>query len=115
MLMDLGEITLTAKTYGIVLALLTSGCAVTLSQKAEQVQVHRQVSNLLDSCKRIGPVKGAGTSMMSPAQAELEASVKLRESAADIGGDTVAILHSDDLTHFTTWEVRMQGIAFKCY
>lgn len=104
-----------AKNYCVVaLLLITSGC-VTLSQKAESVQVHSQVSNLLDSCKRIGPVSSTGSSMLSPEQAVAKAKVRLRESAADKGGDTVAILNTDNLTNVTTWEAHMQGIVFKCY
>lgn len=98
----------------VALFFIASGC-VTLSQKAESVQVHRQVSNLLDSCKRIGPVSSIGSSMLSDEQAVAEAKVRLREKAADKGGDTVAILNIDVLTNITTWEAHMQGIAFKCY
>ncbi len=98
----------------IALLLFTGGC-VTLSQKAQTVQVHTQVSNLLDGCKKLGPVVGQGKSMVSPDQAITEAKVNLRENVADKGGDTVAILNIDNITNITTWEAHVQGIAFKCH
>lgn len=98
----------------VVLLFFASGC-VTLSQKAQTVQVHSQVSNLLDDCKKIGPVVGMGRSMLSPDQAVVEAKINLRENAADKGGDTVAVLNVDNITNLTTWEAHVQGIAFKCH
>jgi hypothetical protein len=88
---------------------------VSLSEKASRVQVHSQGSTLLDSCKRIGPVSGAASSVLSPKVAAQEAYVKIRENAADMGGDTVAILNTDNLLSFTTAETSIQGIAFKCF
>lgn len=103
-----------AVVYCTVILLCITGC-VTLSEKAKRVQVHSQVSNLLENCKRIGPVSATASSMLSPDQAAQEAKVKIREEAADQGGDTVAILNTDILTSLTTWEASMQGVAFKCY
>lgn len=94
--------------------LFMTGC-VTLSEKAKNVQVHSQVSNLLNDCKRICPVSATASSMLSPDQAVQEAKVKIRENAADRGGDTVAIVNTDILTSITTWDASIQGIAFKCY
>lgn len=101
--------------YGLgFLLLCMTGCVV-LSEKARNVQVHSQVSNLLDNCKRIGPVSATASSMLSPDQAVQEAKVKIRESVSDLGGDTVATLNTDVLTSITTWDASIQGIAFKCY
>lgn len=87
-----------------------SGCT-TLSEKAAQVQVHGQVSNLLDSCRKLGPVTAAAPRVWGPDQAFREAKVRLRETTSDLGGDTVAILNTDTLLT----EVTIQGRAFKCY
>jgi len=102
-------------TYCLGFSLLCMTGCVTLSEKAKSVQVHSQVSNILNDCKRIGPVTATASSMLSADQAVQEAKVKIRENAADLGGDTVAILNTDVLTSVTTWDASIQGIAFKCY
>lgn len=93
------------------LALITTAC-VTTSNKAAQVQVHSQVSNLLDGCKKLGPVSSASNNLLVvDNMAITNAKNLLREAAADKGGDTVAILNIDN----SVQEVTIQGVAFKCY
>ena len=87
-------------------AVLQASCA-NLSDKAANVQVHTQLSSTLDKCRKLGPVS-ARASVLAP---DGELQVKLREMAADLGGDTVVFLHMDK----TLTEERLQGIAYKCY
>jgi starvation-inducible outer membrane lipoprotein len=96
------------------MAVILNGCT-TLSEKAMKIQVHSQVSNLLTDCKKIGPVDGTASSMLSPEQAISEAKAIMREKTADLGGDTVAILNNDVTTSVTSWTASAQGIAFTCY
>lgn len=98
----------------MVLVLWVSAC-VTMSEKASRVQVHNQASNLLASCKRIGPVSAIASSALHPNIAIQEARIKIRENTADMGGDTVAIVNSDNFLSLTTAETSIQGIAFKCF
>lgn len=86
------------------------GCA-TLTDKAAKVQVHNQLSNLLDDCKKLGPVTATEKYLIDQDLAIETAEIKLRENAADMGGDTVAILNRDILLT----KITIQGIAFKCY
>lgn len=93
-------------------AITVTGC-VSVSQEAANVQVHAQVSNLLDDCKKLGPVTaeasdidGITTSAFTVAEA------RLRQAAHDqYGADSVAVVNSDK----TSFGVRLQGIAFDCY
>jgi hypothetical protein len=97
-------------TLALISTALT-GCLpapVVISQKAAQVQVHRQVSNLLDSCRKLGPVSGT---VSINHDNSTDTDVKIREATADMGGDTVVLLNLD----ITADDMVQQGIAFKCY
>lgn len=98
------------RVFAVVAVAVLTGC-VTVSPEAEKVQVHSQVSTLLDSCKKLGPVTGSGSRAIAYRHAVETAKVKLREAAYHAGGDTVAIVNQD--THLG--EVRLQGVALKCY
>lgn len=75
------------------------GCA-TVSPEAEKVQVHRQVSNLVNDCRKLGP--------LSAARFDSEwAIADMREQTAKLGGDTLVILSRAG----SEW----QGVAMKCY
>ena len=102
---------------------LVSGCAAsipTVSDKALNVQVHTQMSTLLDSCKKLGQVNSreasiSGWTSSAYEMAALAAENSAREKAADLGADTIAILQSD----FVGFEgskavMQVQGIAYKC-
>tara|TARA_R110002167_G_scaffold362365_1_gene581447 strand:- start:459 stop:821 length:363 start_codon:yes stop_codon:yes gene_type:complete len=93
------------------MAMMVSAACTTVSQKAARVQVHSQISTLLDSCDKLGPISASAPRIWGPDQAYQKAKVSLREGASDIGGDTVAIVNTDV---FLT-SVAIQGIAFKCY
>lgn len=92
----------------ILLALAATGCT-TISEKASKIQFHSQLSQALDGCKRIAPVQ-AVESRFKP-QATESLSVKIREAASDVGADSVVTLNMEE----TMTEVRLQGIAYKCY
>lgn len=97
----------------LLIPLLLTGCAVTLTDKAANIQVHNQMSTLLNNCKNLGPVTGSAEDIMfGPDRAAVTAKVKLRELAADKGGDTVVIVNRDDLTGN---KVVLQGTAMRCY
>jgi len=99
------------RSFITALILCTTACATT-SNKAAQVQVHSQVSNLLDECKKLGPVSATSDNLLVVDNTAItNAKNILREAAADRGGDTVAILNIDN----SVQEVTIQGIAFKCY
>lgn len=94
----------------ILVGITLTGC-VTLSEKASKVQIHSQMSTLLDGCTKLGPVSSVGSRAVSLNHAVETAKVGLREATADKRGDSVVVLNTD---MFLT-EVIVQGVAFKCY
>jgi hypothetical protein len=93
------------------LVVLLAACAtVTVSPKASTVQVLSQNSTLLLSCRQIGPVRSTSGAQLDPYVADMDAAVKLREAAADLGADTVVVVGTDGGRP----NVSMQGLAFKC-
>lgn len=94
----------------VCVAVFLTAC-VTLTDKAMRVQIHSQMSTLLDGCTKLGPVSGSGSRTVSLEHAHATAKVRVREAAADLGGDTVVLLNTD--TFFT--EVVIQGVALRCY
>lgn len=92
-------------------ALVLCGCALPpLSPAAAKVQLHRQYSATLDSCKKLGPVTGT-IIKRSWRPSDERVLIMLRESAAQAGGDTVVVLQQDTVGS----NVTQHGIAFKCY
>lgn len=89
---------------------LMSSC-VSISHEAAQVQVHHQMSNLLEECNRLGPVSGEGSRAISYNHAQGTAEAEMRQAAAELGGDSVVILNTDAYA----MRVVMQGVAFRCY
>lgn len=101
----------TSTNLAILAALFLLSSCVSISDEAAQVQVHHQMSNLLAECKRLGPVTGQGSRAISYGHAQGTAEAEMRQSAAELGGDSVVILNTDAYT----MRVVMQGIAFRCY
>lgn len=96
--------------------ILLSGCATkAISPEAASVQVHQQVSTLLNDCKKLGPVSGYGTkplgNALPPTGAINEAIGELREATAARSGDSVAIVN----TEMALTGVRVLGIAYQCF
>jgi hypothetical protein len=103
--------------YTALLSLLLLSACITkaISQEAASVQVHQQVSNLLNDCKKLGPVSGYGSkplgNALPPTGAINEAIGELREATATRSGDSVAIVN----TEISLTGVRVLGIAYKCF
>lgn len=97
----------------ISIAVMLSACAVTMTDKAAKIQVHSQMSTLLNSCKQLGPVSENGKDLlMGVSHALAAARVKARERVADMGGDTLVVTNVDT---FGSTEATVQGTALKCY
>lgn len=92
----------------LTLLFLVAGCA-SVTEKAAPVQVHSQISSVLDKCKKLGPVNASVSSLSLAGSDELQ--IKLREATADLGGDTLVLLNIDE--SFT--RSRQHGIAFRCF
>lgn len=101
------------------------GCAAppTASQAALQVQVHRQTSNLLDKCQRLGPVTvtadGSTGAVHTPQEmAQMNAELKVRERTLELGGDTVVFLQADLVSLQKGLppiaKVQVQALALRC-
>lgn len=98
------------------LLVLLAGCETlippraTMSPAAAKVQVHTQLSNFLDTCKKLGPV--SSTFKLRPfvdSGPFLEAAV--REATTNLGGDSLVLVHLDESAGTKT----LHGIAFRCY
>lgn len=92
-------------------AVLVSGCALPpLSPAASKVQVHRQYTATLDSCKKLSPATGT-IIKRSWRPSDARAINALRESVAQQQGDTVVLLQQDTVGS----DVIQHGIAYRCY
>ena len=99
----------------IVIALYIAGCA-TISPEAENVVLHTQISNFLDDCEKLGPVKVKMSTIGQPSWdiAMKQAENDLRQVAYDqYKADNVAKISQElDKTRNT---IVVHGIAFDCY
>lgn len=96
-----------------VLIFSLTACATTLTDKASKVQVHSQMSTLLNSCQKLGPVTGFATAMWAPPT--VQAKIVARERVADLGGDTFAITNVDETMSLTEFQTTVHGVAMRCY
>ena len=80
----------------VIVAFVVAGC-VSMSEKAAKIQVHTQMSTLLNGCTKLGPVSSSSKWALveSLDHAVETAKVGLREATADKGGDSVVILNTD--------------------
>ena len=100
----------------IIIGLLAGGCGARISPEASSVQIHSQVSNILDDCKKLGPVRVRSTSAWSPANAERQARADLRQAAYDkYKADTVVLVNIDSSLGFAVDEAYANGIAYRCF
>ncbi|TAN29572.1 MAG: hypothetical protein EPN31_06190 [Castellaniella sp.] len=102
--------------FVVVSLLLLAGCASspTLTDRAARVQVHSQVSTLLTSCQKLGPVTASADSTYGwnrPVQAKNNA----RDAVAAKGGDTLAITNTDQYAKPDVDVTVVQGVALRCY
>lgn len=102
-----------------IIAVALAGCAAppVASDKALKVQVHSQMSTILDKCKNLGAITArsigeAGFQEPAQSSATKKARFELREKTFDLGGDTVVLLSTDLLSPD---QVQAQGQAFKCH
>lgn len=97
-------------------ALFLAGCATpTLTERAARVQVHTQMSTLLDSCKKIGPVSASADSTFDPVGIVTQAKNNARDAVAEKGGDTLVITNTDKFQEFGKNTAVAQGVALRCY
>jgi hypothetical protein len=80
-----------------------------MSNQAAAVQVHSQISSVLDGCTKLGPVTATTSQFQMDSNSALNA--QLREATATLGGDSVALVHTDE----TLTQYVRHGIAFRCF
>lgn len=98
------------KLLVVVCAIFCASCAVAPPSPADRVQVHKQNSTLIASCKKLGPVEGADAGL-DPAAARYGATAQLKQRAYEMGADSVAIVS----TQVAFPQVSLQGVALRCY
>lgn len=97
----------------LTLASALAGCATTMSKKAADIQVHSQMSTLLTSCQKIGPVTATAKAVwIAPT---VEAKNIARERVADLGGDTLVVTNIDETSDLTGFVTSLHGVALRCY
>ena len=105
----------------IIVLMLMTGCASTqvqpLSYQASQIHFQKQDSNLLASCRRLGPVSGFGRDTYGlfflTEEFGFQAAMKdIRENAVRMGADTIVLTSRDGMM---SSESRFLGIAYRCF
>ena len=104
---------------GISLVTLITGCSPVITKDAAQVAFHTQISQLLDGCERLGPVKVEYKTQanLSKREDELQAEIDMRQMAFDkYGADNVVFINSQkvDGGFGMPDTIYAQGVAFKC-
>ena len=108
------------KSIAIVIAnsLALCGCAAppVASEKSLKIQVHTQMSTILDKWKSLGAITARAVGEMGIDESIISSATKkarfsLREQTFDMGGDTVVLLSSDFIAPN---QVQAQGQALKC-
>lgn len=100
------------------IALVLTGCATaTLTDRAQRVQVHIQMSTLLEACKKLGPVSAFAESAFDFQGTGIVAQAKnnARDKVAELGGDTLVITNIDRFQRFGSNTAVAQGVALRCY
>ncbi len=98
----------------VIAASIATGCATpTLSPRAQEIIIHRDISTQLDGCKRLGPVQT--DTRGGPFDFSAVADKAFREQAIERYGnsvDSIALINRD--LH-PAGRVVMQGIAYSCF
>ncbi|AZY52813.1 hypothetical protein [Bordetella avium] len=105
----------TRYTLLLAVAVLTGCAAPTLTDRAQRVQVHGQMSTLLESCQKLGPVSGSADSAFDKVGIVTQAKNNARDMVADKGGDTLVITNIDRFAEFGKNTAVAQGVALRCY
>jgi len=105
------------RTTTIILTVLISSCSANLSKEAGEVQLHSQISAILDDCEKLGPVRVMAKSLWSTNKARAQAKADLRQAAYDkYKADTVVLVNTDEeKIYFTHDKSYANGIAFNCF
>lgn len=98
----------------LAVSLALSGC-VTMTPRAQHIQVQKQDSALLRDCTKLGRVdaKASGWGKLTYESMNAQAEANLREATAAqyATADTVVVLNVD--THMNSADAT--GVAYKCY
>lgn len=98
----------------VIAAWIVTGCATpTLSTRAQQIIIHRDISTQLEGCKRLGPVQT--DTRGGPFDFSAVADKAFRDQAIERYGDSVdniALINRDILP---AGRVVMQGIAYSYF
>lgn len=102
----------------LTIGLSLAGCAAppVASEKALKIQVHSQMSTILEKCRNMGAITARAVGEMGLNESVISSATKkarfaLREQASDMGGDTVVVLGSDFVPPN---QVQAQGQALRC-
>jgi len=100
-------------TVLIVLVALTvvAGCATPLTERAARVRVIPHDAASMSGCKQLGSVAGRSKPVLLESAAEAEAMAHLRDAAARMDADAVAIVN----TTVSDEVVTLYGVALKCF
>jgi hypothetical protein len=103
------------RTLAVTALLALTGC-VSITPRAQRIQVHPTDSTLLASCKKLGPVTATSSNFgkMTWQDADAQARNDLRDAAAAKWGDQVDSLAIVNVDLLMTKSVA-NGIAFQCF
>lgn len=98
----------------IIAASLLSGC-VSMTPRAQAIQVHKPDSSLIARCKQLGPIAAhaSGLGKLTMDDVELQAQNNLRDTAAEKypEADSIVVINAD--RHINS--VDSTGMAYRCY
>jgi len=105
----------------ITLFILITGCSSpVITKEAAQVAFHTQMTQLLDDCKRLGPIKVEHKikQYLNSRNNELQAKYNMRQMAYEnYNADNVVFINSEfveGVRRTDSGTIYAQGVAFKC-
>lgn len=101
-------------TVLIMLVALTTmtGCSTPLTEGAAGVRVIPHDATAMSGCKTLGSVAGRSHPVLLESAARAEALAHLRDAAARMGADSVAIVSTTEADEAV---VILRGVALKCF
>ncbi|MFC5437125.1 hypothetical protein ACFPME_11185 [Rhodanobacter umsongensis] len=99
----------------LALCLGLTGC-VSITPRAEKIQLHPSTSNLLEHCERLGPVSAEASAWTQPNWGSVDQQVtnNLRQNAAAKWPDKVDSVALINIDHENT-KATANGVAYKCF
>jgi len=96
--------------------LLVSGCAATITQDAQRVVLHSQLSAVISDCKKLGNVTGEAHGVLDAQVERQQAINNMRDNAfKQHQADTVVLVNVDEIGNALVIEKHVaQGMAFRC-